>query len=65
MDDKTKQVQVRLPPDLHRQLKGALALEGKTLVDFFNEAAVTYLKNQNEYCAAITRISGGKDNGKG
>lgn len=65
MDEKTKQVQVRLPPDLHRQLKGALALDGKTLVDFFNEAAVTYLKDKAEYCAAITRISGGKDNGKG
>lgn len=64
MDGKTKQVQVRLPPDIHRRLKGALALEGKTLVDFFNEAAITYLRNQNEYCAAITRISGGKGNGK-
>lgn len=43
MDEKTKQVQVRLTPELHSKLKGTLALDGRKLVDFFNEAAYAYL----------------------
>ena len=40
VDDKTKQVQFRLTPEMHNRLKGTLALEGKKLVDFFNDAAI-------------------------
>lgn len=34
MDNKTKQVQVRLTPEMHSKLKGTLALNDKKLVDF-------------------------------
>lgn len=63
MDNKTKQVQVRLTPERHSQLKGKLALNGRKLVDFFNDAALAYLKNPEEYDAVITRIIGGSKNG--
>lgn len=49
LDEKTKQVQVRLTPELHDKLKGNLALDGKKLVDFFNDAAKAYLNNKEEY----------------
>lgn len=60
MDDKTKQVQVRLRPKLHSQLKGTLALNNKKLVDFFNEAAKAYLKDSVKYEKMIAKILGGK-----
>ena len=60
MDDKTKQVQVRLTPDLHRRLKSALAFEDRKLVDFFNEAAMAYLTDSKKYKDSISKISGGK-----
>lgn len=60
MDDKTKQVQVRLTPKLHSQLKGTLALSNKKLVDFFNEAAKAYLKDSVKYEKMIAKILGGK-----
>ena len=63
MDDKTKQVQVRLTPELHKQLKGTLALDGRKLVDFFNEAAKAYLKDSKKYDKTVTQIIGGKKNG--
>lgn len=56
MDNKTKQVQVRLTPELHRQLKGSLALEDRKLVDFFNEAAIAYLRDGQAYKAVIAQI---------
>lgn len=56
MDEKTKQVQVRLTPELHRKLKGTLALSDKKLVDFFNEAALAYLMDSNKYEKAIRQI---------
>ncbi len=62
MDNKTKQVQVRLTPELHNQLKGNLALDGRKLVDFFNEAAIAYLKNPKEYNRIVSEIIGGKNN---
>ncbi len=58
MDNKTKQVQVRLTPELHNQLKGNLALDGRKLVDFFNEAAIAYLKNPKEYNRIVSEIRG-------
>lgn len=56
MDDKTKQVQVRLTPELHSRLKGTLALEGRKLVDFFNEAAIAYLADSARYKTIIAEI---------
>lgn len=63
MDEKTKQVQVRLTPTLHSKLKGTLALEDRKLVDFFNEAAEAYLADGEKYKEMITQILGGKQNG--
>ena len=63
MDEKTKQVQVRLTPVLHSKLKGTLALEDRKLVDFFNEAAEAYLADGEKYKEMITQILGGKQNG--
>lgn len=63
MDEKTKQVQVRLTPDLHRKLKIALVSSDKSLVDFFNEAAEAYLKDSKAYEKSISKIIGGKRNG--
>ncbi len=65
MDDKTKQVQVRLTPEMHNKLKGTLALEGKKLVDFFNDAATAYLTDSKRFYSVINSINGGKENGKG
>lgn len=63
MDEKTKQVQVRLTPTLHSKLKGTLALEDRKLVDFFNEAAEAYLADGEKYKEMVTQILGGKQNG--
>ena len=65
MDDKTKQVQVRLTPEMHNKLKGTRALEGKKLVDFFNDAATAYLTDSKQFYSVINSINGGKENGKG
>ncbi len=56
MDDKTKQVQVRLTPELHNQLKGMLALDGRKLVDFFNDAANAYLNDPEKYDKTVSQI---------
>ncbi len=58
MDDKTKQVQVRLTPERHNQLKGRLALEGRKLVDFVNDAVSAYLKDPEQYKEMIIKILG-------
>lgn len=63
MNEKTKQVQVRLTPELHSRLKGTLALEGRKLVDFFNEAATAYLADPKKYGEIISQINGGNNNG--
>lgn len=49
----TKHVQIRLTPELHNKLKGTLALNGRKLVDFFNEAAIAYLKDSKN----MTKLS--------
>jgi len=56
VDEKTKQVQVRLTPELHNKLKGTLALDGRKLVDFFNDAANAYLTNKAEYEKMVSKI---------
>lgn len=63
MNDKTKQVQVRLAPELHKNLKATLVMDDKKLVDFFDEAARAYLKNPAQYEKAISKILGGRKNG--
>jgi len=63
VDDKTKQVQFRLTPETHNQLKGTLALEDRKLVDFFNEAASAYLKDPKKYKQMIAKIMGGSKHG--
>ena len=63
VDKKTKQVQVRLTPELHNKLKGTLALDGRKLVDFFNEAAIAYLKDSKKYEETVIYIIGGEKNG--
>lgn len=62
VDSKTKQVQVRLTPELHSKLKGTLALDGRKLVDFFNEAAQAYLADSAKYKKTILEIAGGNHN---
>ena len=51
--DRDKQVQVRLPASLHKQLKLALIQDDSSLADFFNEAAMAYLKDPDKYKKAI------------
>lgn len=63
MDEKTKQVQVRLTPELHKKLKVALTLGDKKIVDFFNEATMAYLANPMQYEKAVSEILGGHKNG--
>ena len=61
--DRDKQVQVRLPASLHKQLKLALLQDDSSLADFFNQAATAYLKDPDKYKKAMGRINGGKRNG--
>ena len=49
---------------MHNRLKGTLALEGKKLVDFFNDAATAYLTDSKLFYESINSIIGGKENGK-
>lgn len=60
--DRDKQVQVRLPVSLHKDLRLALLQDDSSLADFFNEAATAYLKDPEKYKKAIERINGGKRN---
>ncbi|MBR3610674.1 MAG: hypothetical protein IKL57_04310 [Oscillospiraceae bacterium] len=61
--DRDKQVQVRLPAALHKQLKLMLIQDDSSLADFFNEAATAYLKNPGKYKKVVDNINGGKKNG--
>lgn len=61
--DRDKQVQVRLPTSMHKQLKLALMENDSSLADFFNEAASAYLKDPEKYKKAMRSISGGRKNG--
>lgn len=46
MSDRTKQVQFRMPGELHTELKAALAYDRSSFADFFNKAAEEYLSNR-------------------
>ena len=61
--DRDKQVQVRLPASLHKQLKLSLLQDDSSLADFFNEAAHAYLNNPEKYRKAVGSINGRKNTG--
>ena len=61
--ERDKQVQVRLPAALHKDLKLTLMQNDSSLADFFNEAAKAYLKDPAKYQKAIKSKNGGKNNG--
>lgn len=46
MSNRTKQVQFRMPDELHTELKAALAYDRSSFTDFFNKAAEEYLSNR-------------------
>lgn len=46
MSERTKQVQFRMPDELHAELKAALAYDRSSFADFFNKAAEEYLLNR-------------------
>lgn len=46
LSDRTKQVQFRMPDELHTELKAALAYDRSSFADFFNKAAEEYLSNR-------------------
>ena len=54
--ERDKQVQVRLPAALHKDLKLTLMQNDSSLADFFNEAAKAYLKDPAKYQKAIKSI---------
>lgn len=47
LSNRTKQVQFRMPDELHAELKAALAYDRSSFADFFNKAAEDYLSNRN------------------
>lgn len=47
MSNRTKQVQFRMPDELHTELKAALAYDRSSFADFFNKAAEDYLSNRD------------------
>ena len=61
--ERDKQVQVRLPAALHKDLKLTLMQNDSSLADFFNKAAKAYLKDPAKYQKAIKSTNGGKNNG--
>ena len=46
LSDRTKQVQFRMPDELHAELKAALAYDRRSCADFINKAAEDYLSNR-------------------
>ena len=42
-----KQVQFRMPTELHKKLRKALIDKGESMADFFNRAADEYLRRRN------------------
>ena len=48
MSNRTKQVQFRMPEELHTDLKAALAYDKSSFADLFNKAAEEYLSRRKE-----------------
>ena len=64
MSDRTKQMQFRMPDELHAELKAALAYDRSSFADFFNKAAEDYLSNRNtEKQKKSKNKNGGAKNG--
>lgn len=49
MNERTKQVQFRMPEETQKELKKALIDDNSSFTDFFNEAAIAYLNNPKLY----------------
>lgn len=65
MSDRTKQVQFRMPDELHAELKAALAYDRSSFADFFNKAAEDYLlQHKRNAHQNIKRNRGGTQNGR-
>ena len=64
MSDRTKQVQFRMPDELHTELKAALAYDRSSFADFFNKAAEEYLSNRKAETKEKSKSkNGGTPNG--
>ncbi len=64
MSDRTKQMQFRMPDELHAELKAALAYDRSSFADFFNKAAEEYLSNRKADKQKKSKSkSGGAKNG--
>ena len=63
MSNRTKQVQFRMPEELHTLLKAALAYDKSSFADFFNQAAEEYLRTRNSDETDSKGESGGVKNG--
>ena len=48
LSNRTKQVQFRMPDELHAELKAALAYDRSSFADFFNKAAEDYLSKREK-----------------
>lgn len=59
MSDRTKQVQFRMPENLHTDLKAALAYDRSSFADFFNKAAEDYLSKRTKQKLRKTRSKDG------
>lgn len=65
LSDRTKQVQFRMPDELHTELKAALAYDRSSFADFFNKAAEEYLsKRKAEDQKESKSKNGGNKHGK-
>ena len=47
MSNRTKQLQFRMPEELHTNLKVALAYDKSSFTELFNKAAEEYLSSRN------------------
>ena len=63
LSDRTKQVQFRMPEELHTELKAALVYDKSSFADLFNKAAEDYLaKRKRNNSNEEKRKNGGKKN---
>ena len=60
MEEKNKQVNIRMPEKVFKELKLSLIADDKTFVDFFNDSAKAYLSDKDRYESLVSEIIGGK-----
>lgn len=63
MNNRTKQVQFRMPEELHTNLKAALVYDKSSFTDFFNNAAEHYLLKRDANQQKMAK-NGGAKNGR-